>query len=403
MKLPDRYDGPRLLRPDEELASHRLSQACFGVFAGEGPDETPSEDGNPESQLLPNEEIYVIACEGVPVSQISIFHTPLHVYGSAVNVGSIGGVCTLPEERGNGLATVLLEHCAKRLIELGSTLMFISGGRGLYTRAGCVPAGCHAAFTIKAQAAASQMGSGSITLRPAVGADALAAARLYQAEPVHFERALDSFYEHFDRPSSGWDAEKWIVERDARPVAYMMLNMPWEYATRPEAGVRFVHEYAGSRAALAEAAVQVVRQGGLSELTFIAAGQDSELIDLLERRVGSPTWMPLPDHTERILDFSALMDGLRAYQAARLPARLLDGLTFSQSGGVIINGEPGADPGRCVMARGADRLELDTAAMTRLVMGDPEGLLAVDAPGALREIAAALFPLPAFMPGLDYH
>jgi hypothetical protein len=276
----------------------------------------------------------------------------------------------------------------------------------LYTRAGCVPTGCYANFEIKTSsgtAAQIPTGYSGYSLRPAAPGDALAAARLYQAEAVHFSRPLDRYDEYFAAKAGGWHAERWIVERDARPVAYLILGTPWEFITRPELKVRFVHEYAGSRAALAEAASQVFTMGGLQALSFAVPGQDSELIDLLERRFGPPAWTTLDGHTERILDFSALMDGLQEYQRARLPAALLRGLRFAQSGGIIINGDEDADPGQCVIERGADRLVLDTASMTRLVMGDPEGLQVVDAPGALREVIAALFPLPAFLPGLDYH
>ena len=40
--------------------------------------------------------------------------------------------------------------------------------------------------------------------------------------------------------------------------------------------------------------------------------------------------------------------------------------------------------------------------MTRLVLGATLGLEAA-ARGALGEVIAALFPLPSFLPGLDYH
>jgi hypothetical protein len=46
---------------------------------------------------------------------------------------------------------------------------------------------------------------------------------------------------------------------------------------------------------------------------------------------------------------------------------------------------------------------LDGAAMTRLVMGNTEGEKApIQLSGALGEVIPALFPLPSFLPGINY-
>lgn len=423
MNLPQSYDGPRLLRPEEARASRRLSHACFGQFGGPDPEaEAPQASSTPAPAVedgLGEGETHVIAFEGVPVSQISIFYTPLRVYESVVGVGSIGGVCTLPEQRQHGLATLLLDHCARQLVEMGSSLMLISGGRGLYRRAGCEPTGLCAVFSARGDGAAPAgdvlEGVDGLRLRPLRAEDALTAARLYQSEPVHFLRPIERFSERLGSGGGLKAAEYWMVERDGRAAAYLLLSNPWEYATRPELGMREVDEYAGSRTALAEAICLGVERGGLREVTFSVPWQDTELIDALQRRLGPPQWKHLDSHTMRILDFPALMTGLHDYMRARLPANLLRGLTFEQSGGLIVSGDvfgqPVHDlgPGRCAISRGAERLELDTAAMTLLILGDPEKRLSVSAPGALqppgalREIVQALFPLPSFLPGLDYH
>ena len=76
--MPDapKFDGPRLIQPGEEAASYRLAMICFGNL---DPDldqpltmPTPAEDeGEPEGLT------YVIAADGQPVTQISIFQHPL--------------------------------------------------------------------------------------------------------------------------------------------------------------------------------------------------------------------------------------------------------------------------------------------------------------------------------------
>ena len=76
------------------------------------------------------------------------------------------------------------------------------------------------------------------------------------------------------------------------------------------------------------------------------------------------------------------------------------GLRFRQSGPLL--GGLGAD--RYAITRGSDRLELDGASMTHLIMGRTDiETESINLPGALAEIIPALFPLPSFLPGLNYH
>ncbi len=393
-QIPD-FDGPRLLRPEELSASNRLSQICFR--------DIPASDEN-EPELPPQYQAgqtFLIAAGGRPVSQISTFLTPLKIYDGIVRVGSIGGVCTHPDYRGHGLATRLMEHCTRHLVASGAGLMLISGGRGLYTRLGNVPSGKYAAFHLKSDAIRRpDAGQPDVRLRPVSAASAAICSRLYHAEPVRFQRNMATFQNFFQPREPGYHAEEWIVELEGRPAAYLLLNVPWKYFGQPGAGVRSIEEYAGSRVALAEGIAAALNQPGIQEIQAPIPWQDVDLIHLLKQYGGRPQWTALEDHTMRIIAFPALMAGLRPYLQSRLEPALRRGLRFEQSGPLL--GREGE--GCCVISRGRDRLEMDTASMTRLVMGDPyDKLGTLSAPGALAEIIPTLFPLPSFLPGLDYH
>lgn len=381
------FDGPRPLRREDLPGSYRLLKASFGDFS-------EAEPVDPESAQMPTEgETYLIADGSVPVCQISIFYTDLKVYGSALRVGSIGGVCTLPEYRGHGLASQLLDFCTRKLVEGGASLMLISGWRGLYRRSGCVPAGRYAGLEVPAAPATP-----SVTLRPIRPEDAPLCRELYLSEPVHFNRRLSAFTEQFQPHPIGFRAEEWMVEMEGRPCAYLILSTPWEVQTKPESGVRHIFEYAGSRAALAGALTAARGQLSLKQLLALVPWQDADLIHLLEAAGALRTWMVLPDHTFRIINFPALASGLRPYIAARLSPALRRGLAFQQTGPLL-----GADGIDCLtIARGADRLALNGEVMTKLVMGS-DADLGLSLPGALKEIIPALFPLPSFLPGMDYH
>lgn len=395
MTTTPHFDGPRLLKPEEIHASERLSQICF---SDNPPAEPVPEPAEVTSQPQPsNEETYVITADGIPVSQISIFYTPLRIYDSVVTIGSIGGVCTHPDFRKYGLASRLLEYCTQRLVEGGARLMLISGWRGLYRRAGNVLVGKYASFMLKPGQLTAP--ATTIHMRVAQPADAATASRLYQAEPVHFLRPLERFSEEFQPHELTYQSEQWMIEMDGQDAAYLALITPWDFVGKTTPRVRYLSEYAGSRAALAAAIVQAAEQ--FDELEIPVAWQDLDLILHLRQCGGIPQWSSLLEHTIRVINFPGLMQDLEAYIQARLEPTLREGLVFEQSGPLL--GSSGGD--RYVICRGADHLELDGAAMTRLVMGDADGNndLTAFAPGVLPEIISALFPLPSFYAGFDYH
>jgi len=387
------YTGPRLARLEDRAACDRLGAICFGGGAAEE---------NETISMLPSGDTYAIFSQDKPVAQIGIFHERLHVNENVIHIGSIGGVCTHPEHRGQGLASQLMETCTQQLVKEKASLMLISGDRGLYLRLGCVPAGLFNRFTLRA--GPIRAGLDGLTLRPVTPADAALCSRLYQSEAAHFARPIDRFAEALHDPWSYLLSAGWIVALSGQPVAYFILGLPWEYSDRPEAGVRAITEYAGSRTAIAHALGRLLSQDPvgnhppLQEIWAQVAWQDVDLTQLLTRLGGEIIPEALFDHTMRLINFPALMTGLRAYVRARLEPKLRRGLTFAQHGPLL--GAQGGDA--CVIARQQDRLELSVADMTRLVMGAPDAPV-ISAPGALAEVLADLFPLPAFYPGLNYH
>lgn len=390
------FDGPRPMRRDEQIASERLSRLCFGepeieneaeMLAGYAP---PRQGGT-----------FLITHEGRPVSQIDTFHGRIKMYDGCIRAGSIGGVCTHPEYRGRGLASRLLEYSAQQLANEGAGLLLISGARSIYTRRGNVPHGRFINFSIlPAPAGPRRLTPADLVIRKATPADALICNKLYQAEPVHFVRQRSDFSAALKDPSRNTYvfADQWIIERSGQAMAYLFLGSPW--SAELGAGIRHVGEYAGSRLSLVEALDLIVTAGNVRELSWQVAWQDVELIHLLQNEGFKGAVTSLRGHTLRIMNFPGLMKDLRPILRARLDANLLRGLRFEQSGPPL--GGNGTD--RYAIVRGSERLELDGAEMTRLVMGSPDGPAeAISPSGALAEVISALFPLPSFLTGLNYH
>jgi GNAT superfamily N-acetyltransferase len=392
------FDGPRLVRRDELIASNRLSQLCFEFLETVGEEEmltdyVPAQRGG----------TYAMLHEDRPVSQISIFHDQIKMYDGTIRAGSIGGVCTHPDYRGQGLASHVLEHCTRQLAKEGARLMLISGDKGVYIRLGNVFQGKYIYFSIKpGQSSPWRSTPADLVLRRATSADALLCSQLYQAEPVHFVRQKSDFSSALHEPMRNTyvHADQWIIERAGQAVAYLFLGFPWGWNDGLGSGIRHVGEYAGSRVALVDAIHGLMTTGNLQDLSWPVAWQDVELIQLLQDSGYQGRMMSLDGHTLRVINFPGFMQDLRPILRARVDTNLLRGLRFEQNGPLL--GGIGDD--RYSIRRGSDRLELDGAAMTFLVMGNADTQAeAIHAPGALAEVISALFPLPSFFPGLNYH
>jgi GNAT superfamily N-acetyltransferase len=388
-----------MMRRAELIDSIRLSRLCFGeLVVIDNEEEILADYADPRRGGT-----YVLAHEGQLISQIGIFHDQIKMYDGTIRTGSIGGVCTHPDYRKQGLASHLLEHCAAQLVKEGARLMLISGDNGVYMRLGNVFQGKYMYFSMKTEQRSQwQSAPADLQLRRATAADARLCSQLYQAEPVHFVRRHTDFLRAVHKPMSNLyiHADPWIVERAGQALAYLFLGIPWSLQSDPGAGVRHMGEYAGSRSALADAIPTLMAISNINDLTWPVAWQDVELIQLLHERGHTGNIASLEGHTLRIINFPGFVNDLRPILRARLEANLLRGLRFEQSGPLL--GGIGDD--LYTIVRGSDRLELDGAAMTLLIMGNADTKAkAIHAPSVLAEVISALFPLPSFLPGLNYH
>jgi predicted N-acetyltransferase YhbS len=388
------FEGPRLLRAEESSASRHLAWRSFGFG---NPDE-PEEDTEQEDYAF-NGTTYVMAHQGNLVSQIDIFHHTIQVPDGIIRLGSIGGVCTDPDYRGLGLASRILDYCALQLRQEGANLMLISGDRGLYNRVGCVPAGKYIAHHLQPEMIFPA--KNHVNIRPITSADTDLCHQLYQADTVHFERTADTFYRHLGSPGSYTHANQWLVEEAGQAVAYLLLGVAWEDMGKPENRRRSIREYAGNRVALAGALPLILSHPETGELIWPVPWQDQELIDLLAEVGCQRETITLPDHTLRILNFPGLMADLQQYQQKHLAGIKQEGLRFEQTGPLL--SAHGDD--RFMISQGESYLALNGAHMTGMVMGGLEETAITQqiASSGLQNLISALYPLPSFFPGLDYH
>lgn len=366
-------EGPRLVRHEEldELAD--LMVACFGGALG-------PRRRRRRPRWIQSPGAWIIARDGRPVSHIRLVYNFLSLYGCRVKIASIGGVCTHPDYRNQGLASVLLEHCATVATRAGATLLLISGGRGLYRRAMAVDA--VPTFVGEIGRGSIEVRNGAPRARPGRPEDWAVCARLHQAEPVRFVRRA----EVFARALRGHGHHvPWVIERDGEALAYAVLSRDWGDPT--EGRERWVSEYAGPRGALVQGLPSLLEAADVDDIEFRAPQWDRELAHLLQDAGLRLREGTLWEHTIRLLDLPLLMRRLRPYLAARLTRREIRALAFAQTAK------------ECVFTHGDEALTLAVGKATALVLGGPE------APAVRTELGeslGALFPIPFPLPGMNY-
>ncbi len=369
-------DGPRPPRASEAHDLAKLIAHVFDFFRDQFSLDLLQKQLSQPARMR---NTRVIVEDGRPVSHIFLVYDHLSLLGCRVKVGSVSSVCTYPEYRGRGFASTILAQSFAEMKAAGARIVIISGDRGIYHRAHCVPAGHLLQTLIHPDSLPAPCKH--LSIRQAGPDDSPTLARLHQTEPVRFLRTAD----RFARLCAHWadlPPQLWLIHSKDTPLAYLLLGPLW---TMPRARSRDVCEYAGSRAAIVSALPLLLKAAGLNQLALASLGHDRELSFLLSgpAAVLKPTTLP---GTHGLLDLPGLMRDMRPYLAARLPRADLRPLSFDQQGDT------------CTFALGQQRLDLDPSQAVRLVLGSPD---APSVRGELGRVLSQIFPLPMPLPGFN--
>lgn len=308
--------------------------------------------------------------------------------GSGLAWASYGNVCTDPGWRGRGIATRINRAVWGALKRGGTDGVFISGGRGLYTRMGAAESGVYVESVLKPRPlAAIRRCLPGVTAARARRSDIGTLIALDAAQPVHCRRAADT-YGPLLRDGVAYHARgaaAWIFALDGEPRAYAGVH----------GGRRggWVFDYGGSRTVLLAGLAVVSKRLRLRSLSLQAARWDGELQRLLRSAGAGPlSWAPVGG-THLLLDPVRMMRRLRGHFAARLGVKAAAALTLVPAGGGYVFGY-----------RGARHRVPGAHALTRLVMGTKPGRWERELPGRgpLRRVLEEAFPVPFPIVGLNW-
>ena len=238
-------EGPRGTRKEEFTQVIRLVNYVFR--------ESSNRPSNMEKwyPLLFNndnlENMRIMCEDDRPVSHLGISESEIVIYGCKTKIGSIGAVCTHPEYRKRGFASLLLEDGIKKMNEDGADIALVSGGRNLYKRAGCVEAGRVHKFRISGSDL-KRFNTQKVEVFPYQERNLENIVGVYQKEVVRFFRSLEDFKRILTAGAAmDREAEILTVHRANEFLGYLAIQIPGE--KKGEARIGQVVEYSGTRGA----------------------------------------------------------------------------------------------------------------------------------------------------------
>lgn len=327
------------------------------------------------------ENLLVARSEGRIVAHVGLCLRDATLLGAPIRVASIGAVATDPAHRGHGFATQLMANARAQAAREGTSLMLISGLRGLYRRLGYVQVGDFRSYLISA-------GPSDPTLTVAeLGQDLAAIVQLHQREPVRFLRSRDDWGRLLAAGMlMNHAADLLLIREGGVPVAYAGVQRP-DQPQDPSRPV-LVKELAGSREALARALPGIAARYHAPAVEVITSGSDTSWLGAAASRGWSGTPLPFPGTL-------CIIDGPRFLRAI---APIL-----SERSGDALRIEPRGEVARVVV--GGETVVLETLSqLTALLFGgeSADARAVPELPPAVREAVDEALPLPLLWYGYNY-
>jgi len=175
---------------------------------------------------------YAIRRHGRLRAIVSLFPFEWHVGDAVLRVAFIGGVSSHRHSRGEGLMSILMEHCVGLMRAQGYHLSLLGGQRQRYLYFGYEKCGYKYSFTLKgANIKHCFAGEPGVRLEGLAAANTEYVARakeLYDAQPAHCQHSLEEFHLHclnfLNQPFAAF-------AEDGHMVGYLVANEEGDQVT----------------------------------------------------------------------------------------------------------------------------------------------------------------------------
>ena len=372
-------DDPRPAQPDEIQEAVALSNLMFRK------DREPNMGRFYPLIFSPEhpEAVRVIKIDGRIVSMIGGVIRDMSILGCVVRCGSIGSVCTHPDLRGRGLATRLQQATVEWFDREGVDIVFVSGGRGLYRRAGFGDVGQFFRYLVPATT-----GSTTAAVGPVTEGALVAMAEIHDSEPVRYIRPMADLTVLWKTGAIRDQPGKiLLVKESGKPVAYAGIQIA-PRSTDDGKKVLAVQEFGGSRQALFDSTGRIAASFGATHVEFPVSWHDAAFLDILRASGlhGTPSSWP---GTCGVLSAGRLWMKLRSRLEARAGKGMTDRVEVVDLAG-----------GGAKLSLGPDCLELPAREqVSKFFLSFPDGTQRDEQ--VKRALSAAL-PIPLPWPGLNF-
>jgi predicted N-acetyltransferase YhbS len=391
--------NPRALQPTEwDQLNHVVSTVFRPSMFSDYPQLF-----NPENI----DNLRVVAEDGKLVCHVGMTHRPATLFGCRIDVASIGAVATLDDYRGKGHASAAFQDACDTSARAGIDIMLISGGRGLYLRAGCRVVGLDHDFYLD-DAATDRLasvrppGGGAFALVPLEATHIAEMRDLQTAESVRYIRRAEDWRMALDcGVVMNTASDFWGVRVGDLLVAYTIVHQPAK-ARRREGDPTFarVVEFAGVRASVIAALPMLRRHYAVEQVRIHAQGSDPVLARVLRLTTGVEGIESGFSGTLRVINFSQLMERCRPLLAERIGHGATEGLVFEA------DAPAGSADGGFTFRRGSQTVRVkDLGSLATFLFGARKPAESDSAPTgdeALLNDLRAAFPLPVPWYGISY-
>jgi len=352
-------EEPRSLR-NEEFAS--LCSLVNSVFRSNGVGKM--EEQYPLLFAPENfDHLLVMVDDGEVVSHVGALTRDISTAGCRLSTMSIGAVATCAAYRGRGLATGLMDMAIRKAIHGGTSLMLISGGRGLYRRLGAkragrfiryvVPEGAIAAGAVADESLAERAidkprvgppGLEELNFRPATSNDLPGMTRMYREESSRYVRSTTDF-------ATAVESE-WICDSAGETLVILHNNRIVSYAGIQQSRIdrhrrdrkADIMEMGRSRSALLRALPALYKRYKVNSIEIVSTESDTELSCLTEP-YGIHSIPQEYAGTVIVLDQKRLLQSIKEYITGILGRGVLSwDISFDQSVEFTCEGQVHAFP-----------------------------------------------------------
>lgn len=269
---------------------------------------------------------------GELVAFMGLVPNVIRVGASQLQVYSLGAVCTAPEHRGKGHASLLLNEVFQFIRQAGASLLLVSGDRSLYTRSGCVKFGSFRHYSLRSDDAAmmpNEFIDRRIRFRLFQETDWFQFYQLTQNKTARYDENLFDLAQATASESyaSAFQSKHavYVAEMDGKLLAAVIMAIPAARGSGTEPFVVAWYGIAGLSVALAQ---HMMREFALSRVRLPASWHETDLHQALE----GCSFDESPNAgTVKIIDYLKLWQQILPYLQAK-DAAAAEAVCLIQSG-----------------------------------------------------------------------